>query len=165
MKGDRTTSRVGVAHFQIHVNLVHAWKKLLLDGAAAVFTPAGKGTPPPDDAKQAELYEQIGRLQVELAFVKKKSPGVCGVEALSGGVGSPTVERATTVRVVGPEPIDSVLRTGCGRPRGLEVHGADRSAAYRRKLRFRRAEKRRRTRLRFNGTSGVLNSAATFREP
>ena len=30
----------------------------------------------PDDPKLAELYEQIGRLQVELAFVKKKSPGL-----------------------------------------------------------------------------------------
>jgi len=76
LKGDRTTSQIA-AHFQIHVNLVHAWKKQLLDGAPAVFTPAGKGPPPPDDAKQAELYEQIGRLQVELAFVKKKSPGAC----------------------------------------------------------------------------------------
>jgi transposase-like protein len=75
IKGDRTTSAIA-AHFQIHVNLVTHWKKQLVDGAVNVFTPAGKGLPPPDDAKQAELYEQIGRLQVELAFVKKKSPGI-----------------------------------------------------------------------------------------
>jgi len=55
---------------------VHAWKKLLLDGAPAVFTPTGKGPPTPVDAKQAELHEQIGRLQVELAFVKKISRGL-----------------------------------------------------------------------------------------
>jgi len=42
----------------------------------SVFDPQGKNTPPPDDTKAAELYEQIGRLQVELAFVKKKSPGL-----------------------------------------------------------------------------------------
>lgn len=75
LKGDRTISEVA-AHFQIHVNLAAHWKKQLLEGAAAVFDPTGKNTPPPDDPRLAELYEQIGRLQVELAFVKKKSPGL-----------------------------------------------------------------------------------------
>jgi putative transposase len=75
IKGDRTISQVA-AHYEIRVNLVAHWKKQLLEGAAAVFDPKGKNTPPPDDPKLAELYEQIGRLQVELAFVKKKSPGL-----------------------------------------------------------------------------------------
>jgi transposase-like protein len=75
IKGDRTISQVA-AHYEIHVNLVAHWKKQLLAGAATVFDPQGKNTPPPDDPKLAELYEQIGRLQVELAFVKKKSPGL-----------------------------------------------------------------------------------------
>jgi putative transposase len=75
LKGDRTISQVA-AHYELHVNLVTHWKKQLLEGAAAVFDPKGKNTPPPDDTKAAELYEQIGRLQVELAFVKKKPPGL-----------------------------------------------------------------------------------------
>jgi transposase-like protein len=75
LKGDRTISAVA-AHYQLHVNLVTHWKKQLLEGAANVFAPAGKSLPQPDDPKLAELYEQIGRLQVELAFVKKKSPGI-----------------------------------------------------------------------------------------
>lgn len=75
IKGDRTISEVA-AHYEIHVNLAAHWKKQLLEGAAAVFDPKGKSAPPPDDPKLAELYEQIGRLQVELAFVKKKSPGL-----------------------------------------------------------------------------------------
>ena len=75
VKGDQTISQVA-AHFRLHVNLVAHWKKQLLAGAAAVFTKEGKNTPPPDDPKLAELYEQIGRLQVELAFAKKKSPGL-----------------------------------------------------------------------------------------
>ena len=70
IKGDRTISQIA-AHFQIHVNLVAHWKKQLLQGAANIFAPAGKGLPPPDDAKQAELYEQIGRLQVELALPRR----------------------------------------------------------------------------------------------
>ena len=58
------------------MNLVAHWKKQLLKGIATVFDPQGKNTPPPDDPKGAELYEQIGRLQMELADVKKKSPGL-----------------------------------------------------------------------------------------
>jgi putative transposase len=73
LKGDRTISAVA-AHYQLHVNLVTHWKKQLLEGAANVFAPAGKSLPQPDDPKLAELYEQIGRLQVELAFVKKNLP-------------------------------------------------------------------------------------------
>ena len=69
LKGDRTISEVA-AHYEIHVNLAAHWKKLLLEGAASVFTKDGKSAPPPDDP------EQIGRLQVELAFVKKQSPGL-----------------------------------------------------------------------------------------
>ena len=71
LKGDRTLSQVA-AHYELHVNLVAHWKKQLLQGAATVFDAQGKNLPPPDDPKMAELYEQIGRLQVELAFVKKK---------------------------------------------------------------------------------------------
>lgn len=73
IKGDQTISQVA-AHYRLHVNLVANWKRQLRDGAAAVFSPTGK-PPPPDDARIAELYEHIGRLQVELAFAKKKSPG------------------------------------------------------------------------------------------
>ena len=58
IKGDRTISQVA-AHYEIHVNLVAHWKKQLLEGAAAVFDPTGKSTPPPDDPKSAELYETM----------------------------------------------------------------------------------------------------------
>jgi transposase-like protein len=74
LKGDQTISQVA-AHFRLHVNLVAHWKKQFLAGAAAVVTKECKSTPPPDDPKPAELYEQIGQLQVELAFAKK-TPGL-----------------------------------------------------------------------------------------
>jgi putative transposase len=72
IKGGRTISQ-GAAHYERHVDLVARWEKQLLEGAATVFGPQGKNAPPPDDTKAAELYEQIGRLQVELASVKKSS--------------------------------------------------------------------------------------------
>lgn len=70
VKGDQTISQVA-AHFRLYVNLVAHWKKQLLAGTANVFNKDNKNPTPPDDHKLAELYEQIGRLQVELAFAKK----------------------------------------------------------------------------------------------
>ena len=54
--------------------LIHAWKKQLLAGAEAVFATGAKAAPPED--RSAELYEQIGRLKVELDWVKKKAAAI-----------------------------------------------------------------------------------------
>jgi putative transposase len=58
------------AQFGVHPTLIHAWKKQLLAGAEAVFAGGAKAASTPED-KSAELYEQIGRLKVELDWVKK----------------------------------------------------------------------------------------------
>jgi hypothetical protein len=50
------------------------WKRQLLDGASELFT-RGKKTKDKEEgqAKEAELFQQIGRLQMELEWLKKKS--------------------------------------------------------------------------------------------
>jgi transposase len=70
VRGDRTVNELA-AHFGVHPTLIHAWKKQLLAGAEAVFASGAKAAPPED--RSAELYEQIGRLKVELDWVKKKA--------------------------------------------------------------------------------------------
>ena len=74
IKGDQTINQVASKHDN-HPTLIHAWKKQLLSGAESVFASGAKTTGPPED-KTAELYEQIGRLKVELDWVKKKSTSV-----------------------------------------------------------------------------------------
>src|SRR4051794_26511623 len=69
VKGDKTINELA-SQYGVHPTLIHAWKKQLLAGAEAVFASGVKTTGPPED-KTAELFEQIGRLKVELDWVKK----------------------------------------------------------------------------------------------
>lgn len=73
IRGLRTISEIS-KQFKVHPNQVTMWKKQLLAGADEVFEGSGsqgskkKG----DEPEAAELYEQIGRLKVELEWLKKK---------------------------------------------------------------------------------------------
>src|SRR4051812_24132798 len=72
-KGDRTVNeRAG--QFDVHPPLTHAWKKHLRAGAEEVFEGPAKAASADAEARQAELFEQIGRLKMELEWLKKKSP-------------------------------------------------------------------------------------------
>jgi putative transposase len=72
LKGDRTINELA-AHFGVHPTNIHAWRKQLLAGAEGVFTNGTQATSADGETAQAELYEQLGRLQMELAWVKKKA--------------------------------------------------------------------------------------------
>ena len=72
IKGDRTINDLA-GEFQIHPTMIHAWKKLLLDASEEIFASGRKSPAPPADDHQTELYEQNGRLKMELEWLKKKS--------------------------------------------------------------------------------------------
>ena len=74
LKGDRTINELA-SHYGVHPTMIHAWKKQLLAEAQTLFESPTKNPRPLED-KTPELYEQIGRLKVELDWVKKKSAGV-----------------------------------------------------------------------------------------
>jgi len=72
LKGDRTVNELA-SHFGVHPTLIHSWKKQLLSGAEEVFATGSKVAAVDAEAVQAQLYEQIGRLKMELEWVKKKA--------------------------------------------------------------------------------------------
>ena len=72
LKGDRTVNELA-GQFDVHPTLIHAWKKQLLAGAEEVFSGPAKAASADAEARQAELFEQIGRLKMELEWLKKKA--------------------------------------------------------------------------------------------
>lgn len=73
LKGDKTLSEIAAA-YQVHVKLVQAWKKQMTEQAATVFKGGVKPVSTKEaDHQQAELFEQIGRLKMELEWLKKKA--------------------------------------------------------------------------------------------
>ena len=73
VRGDRTTSELA-GQFGVHPTQIGQWKRQLLDGAAELFSGEGRRKVQNQDALIAELYEQIGRLQMEAAWLKKNCP-------------------------------------------------------------------------------------------
>ena len=58
--------------FQVHPVQISQWKKQLLDGVESLFGDGRRREHDAGPAVQAELYEQIGRLNMEVEWLKKK---------------------------------------------------------------------------------------------
>ena len=71
VRGDRTTSELA-SQFGVHPTQIGQWKRQLLDGAVEMFSGERRRKAEDQGALIAELYEQIGRLQMEAAWLKKK---------------------------------------------------------------------------------------------
>ena len=70
-RGDRTTAELA-SKFGVHASQVTAWKKQLLTGVPELFADRRKRQDE-SSADEEELYEQIGRLKMEVEWLKKKS--------------------------------------------------------------------------------------------
>ena len=72
VKGQRTIQEIA-SHYSVHPNQVTQWKKQLLDGASEVFSSGREHAGEADEQMKAEIYQQVGKLQMELDWLKKKS--------------------------------------------------------------------------------------------
>jgi putative transposase len=71
-RGDKTTAQLAT-QFSVHTSQVTAWKKQLLEQAAELFEDGRRRQGEESPADEQELYEQIGRLKMEVEWLKKKS--------------------------------------------------------------------------------------------
>jgi putative transposase len=57
--------------YRVHPVQISQWKKQLLDGVEELFRDGRRREREESEARQAELYEQIGRLNMEIECLKK----------------------------------------------------------------------------------------------
>ena len=70
-KGDKTAADLISIHKISSGQVMSTWKKCLIDGAAQLFE-SGRAKTIDEAALTSPLYEEIGRLKVELDWLKKK---------------------------------------------------------------------------------------------
>jgi transposase-like protein len=69
-KQTRTIAELAKA-YQVHPVRISRWKKQLLDGVESLFRDGRRREHEEGQALQAELYERIGRLNMEVEWLKK----------------------------------------------------------------------------------------------
>ena len=72
LKGQHTVNEIA-AEFEVHPTQINAWKKQLLDSSADVFGKGRQRQTEDFDKEREQLYSQIGRLKVEVDWLKKKT--------------------------------------------------------------------------------------------
>lgn len=73
LKEQQTVSELA-KRFSVHPTQIHQWKRTLVDRGHELFEgPGTRGNPRQEEKMERELYEQIGRLNMELSWLKKKS--------------------------------------------------------------------------------------------
>ena len=74
VKEVKTVSELS-SQFGVHSTQIHQWKRQLLERAEEVFENprSNTGKAQEQEALVGELYEQIGRLKMELEWLKKKA--------------------------------------------------------------------------------------------
>ncbi len=71
VRGEKTLNELG-QQYGVHPMVISKWKRELVEHAATLFE-GPRGPKPAEHADEERLYSQIGRLKVELDWLKKKS--------------------------------------------------------------------------------------------
>jgi transposase-like protein len=72
IRGEKTANELA-GLYQVHPTQISEWKKRAIEGMRELFEDGRPKDRQGDDVLKDRLYEEIGRLKVELDFLKKKS--------------------------------------------------------------------------------------------
>jgi putative transposase len=71
-KGEKTIAELA-SEYEVHPTQIAQWRKQLLELLPEIFSRRRQSEEHEQEELTAELYQQIGRLKVELDWLKKKS--------------------------------------------------------------------------------------------
>jgi transposase len=72
LKGHQTVNQIA-AEFEVHPSQVNTWKKQLQEESVDIFSKGRKQQTDNAEEEKEKLYSQIGRLKVEVDWLKKKT--------------------------------------------------------------------------------------------
>lgn len=72
VKGQKTSNELAT-EFSVHVSQINLWKKQLLEALPEVFSLRRNQAESDFESERDLLYRQIGKLQVEVDWLKKKT--------------------------------------------------------------------------------------------
>lgn len=72
IRGERTLNQLAT-QFRVHPVQIAHWRRAALEQLEEIFVDGRKRRPHSSEADQDALYEEIGRLKVELDWLKKKA--------------------------------------------------------------------------------------------
>ena len=73
VKGERSLSELA-SKYEVHPNQIGQWRKALLSDLPGVFSEKRHRKEQDGEAEKARLYEEIGRLKVELLMIGHMEP-------------------------------------------------------------------------------------------
>jgi transposase-like protein len=71
VRGVKTLAQLA-AEYQVHPNQISKWKKLLVSQASELFATEKNSTARTEEEITAPLYEEIGRLKMDVRWLEKK---------------------------------------------------------------------------------------------
>jgi len=71
VKGDRSLSELS-SRYEVHSTQIGRWRQELISGLPDIFSDRRRKRDQENVVEQSKLYEEIGRLKVELDWLKKK---------------------------------------------------------------------------------------------
>ena len=71
LKEDKTINEVASV-YEVHPNMISKWKRFVLAELPRLFSEHPAQSVAEAEARETRLYEEIGRLKVELDWLKKK---------------------------------------------------------------------------------------------
>ena len=72
LKGHKTLNEIA-AEYEVHPTQINTWKKRALEALPEAFSRGQDREAAQREAEQDRLYQQIGKLQVEVNWLKKKT--------------------------------------------------------------------------------------------
>jgi transposase-like protein len=72
VKGRLTINQIA-KQFEVHPNQISKWKKQFLESLPQIFDNSKQSSSASEEELTNQLYQQIGKLKVELDWLKKKS--------------------------------------------------------------------------------------------